>query len=76
MRLRVTNVRQPKLEDKHGNSTGEVDYKGMPVVEFIGSSHSLHSAWDPNANSMIRGMRGISQPVSTHLPHPSATITT
>jgi hypothetical protein len=58
MRLRVTKVRPPKFMEE-GEGDGEVDYKGMPVVEFIGSSHSLHSAWDPNANSMIRGMRGI-----------------
>lgn len=31
----------------------------LPVVHFRGSSRSLHASWDPNANSRIRGMRGI-----------------
>lgn len=52
MRLKVTKLRAPNPDN------GEIDYKGMPVAEFIGSSHSLHTAWDSNANSMIRGIRG------------------
>lgn len=27
----------------------------LPIVHFAGTSRSLHSSWDPNANSKIRG---------------------
>lgn len=54
MRLKVTKIRAPNLDSEDG----ECDYKGWPVVEFKGTSRSLHSSWDPNANSFIRGIRG------------------
>lgn len=55
MRLKVTKIRAPNVD----SDDGECDYKGWPVVEFKGTSRSLHSSWDPNANSFIRGIRGV-----------------
>lgn len=46
LKLRVTKVEPP----------GEDDGQDLPVVTFRGTSYSLHSSWDPNANSKIRGM--------------------
>ena len=34
---------------------GEKDGKDYPVVSFKGISRTTHHAWDPNANSLIRG---------------------
>lgn len=34
---------------------GEDDGQDLPVVKFKGFSRSMHSAWDPNANSKIIG---------------------
>lgn len=31
------------------------DHPDFPVVSFKGSSRSMHTSWDPNANSRIRG---------------------
>lgn len=45
LRLRVTSIDPP----------GEEDGQDYPVVTFKGTSWSLHSSWDPNANSLIRG---------------------
>ncbi|KAK5047813.1 hypothetical protein LTR84_006478 [Exophiala bonariae] len=45
LQLRVTAVEEP----------GEDDGKDFPVVHFQGSSKSTFMAWDPNANSRIRG---------------------
>jgi len=58
MRLQVTKLRPPRIDPENCDGDREVDYNGMPVAEFKGTSHSLHSAWDPNANSGIRGIRG------------------
>lgn len=46
LKLKVTKIEPP----------GEDDGQDMPVVTFKGTSWSLHSSWDPNANSKIRGM--------------------
>lgn len=46
LQLRVTAIEEP----------GEDDGKDFPVVHFQGSSKSTFMAWDPNANSRIRGM--------------------
>ncbi|KAF2753386.1 hypothetical protein EJ05DRAFT_480400 [Pseudovirgaria hyperparasitica] len=43
--LRVTRVEPP----------GEHDGKDYPVVHFNGRSRSMHTHWDPNATSRIRG---------------------
>ncbi|KAL2068986.1 hypothetical protein VTL71DRAFT_15324 [Oculimacula yallundae] len=45
MELRVTHTEDP----------GPDDGQSHPVVYFEGVSRSLHSEWDPNANSNIRG---------------------
>jgi hypothetical protein len=46
LQLRVTAVEEP----------GEDDGKEYPVVHFEGMSKSTFMAWDPNANSRIRGI--------------------
>lgn len=46
MEIRVTKVEPP----------GPDDGQELPVVHFKGVSRSMHSNWDPNANSGIRGM--------------------
>jgi len=46
LQLRVTAIEEPS----------EDDGKDYPVVHFQGSSKSTFMAWDPNANSRIRGM--------------------
>ena len=45
LKLHVTKIEPP----------GEDDGQDYPVVTFRGVSRSLHSSWDPNANSAIRG---------------------
>lgn len=39
----------------HTEPPGPDDGQELPVVFFEGSSRSLHSAWDVNANSKIKG---------------------
>ena len=34
---------------------GENDGQDFPVVNFVGTSRSIQSPWDPNANSNIKG---------------------
>ncbi|KIW43711.1 uncharacterized protein PV06_04786 [Exophiala oligosperma] len=46
LQLNVTSVEDPNPEDGDGD---------MPVVHFQGTSRSTSMAWDPNANSQIRG---------------------
>lgn len=55
MRLKVTKIRAPRVDVEGDQGDSECDWNGWPVVEFKGTSRSLHSAWDPNANSFIRG---------------------
>jgi hypothetical protein len=50
IRLIVMKIRVTKLE-----KPGEDDGQELPVVRFSGTSRSMHSAWDPNANSKLRG---------------------
>ncbi|KAF2117108.1 hypothetical protein BDV96DRAFT_571564 [Lophiotrema nucula] len=45
MRLQVTSV----------ESAGPFDNLDLPVTHFTGRSRSVDAAWDPNANSRIRG---------------------
>jgi hypothetical protein len=45
MDLKITEVEAP----------GESDNQELPVVHFSGTSKSIDAAWDPNANSGIRG---------------------
>ncbi|KIX07303.1 uncharacterized protein Z518_01956 [Rhinocladiella mackenziei CBS 650.93] len=45
LQLRVSRIEKP----------GEEDGQELPVVHFEGDSRSLYMAWDPNANSKIRG---------------------
>lgn len=45
MDLQVTAVDAP----------GQFDNSSLPVVHFNGKSKSVDAAWDPNANSKIRG---------------------
>lgn len=46
LQLRVKAIEEP----------GEEDGKDLPVVHFEGTSRSTFMAWDPNANSKIKGM--------------------
>ena len=50
IRLIVMKVRVTKFE-----KPGPKDGQDLPVVHFAGVSRSMHSAWDPNANSKLRG---------------------
>ncbi len=50
IRLIVMELRTTKIE-----APGEDDGQGLPVVHFKGVSRSMHTSWDPNANSNIRG---------------------
>lgn len=43
---------------------GPNDGQELPVVYFEGVSKSMHSSWDPNANSGIRGSHGPSPVLS------------
>ncbi|RFU35017.1 hypothetical protein B7463_g1330, partial [Scytalidium lignicola] len=45
MELEVTKIEPP----------GEEDGQDLPVVHFKGVCRSMHTSWDPNANSAIRG---------------------
>ncbi|CAO2658393.1 Nn.00g061160.m01.CDS01 [Neocucurbitaria sp. VM-36] len=45
MDLQVTEVHAP----------GQFDNSSLPVVHFTGKSKSVDAAWDPNANSKLRG---------------------
>jgi hypothetical protein len=45
MDLQVTEV----------SPAGQFDNQNLPVVHFSGKSRSVDAAWDPNANSKIRG---------------------
>ncbi|OCL03584.1 hypothetical protein AOQ84DRAFT_325712 [Glonium stellatum] len=45
MKLKVTKIEAPS----------QFDNPSLPIVHFAGSSRSLDSAWDPNANSRIKG---------------------
>jgi hypothetical protein len=45
LKIRVTAIEGP----------GPDDAQNMPVVHFTGTSRSMHTSWDPNANSKIRG---------------------
>ena len=45
LKIHVTAVSPP----------GEDDHPDWPVVSFNGTSRSMHTSWDPNANSRIRG---------------------
>jgi hypothetical protein len=47
LQLRVNGIEDP----------GEDDGKDYPVVHFEGTSRSTFMAWDPNANSRIRGKK-------------------
>ncbi|KAL9078017.1 MAG: hypothetical protein Q9157_003048 [Trypethelium eluteriae] len=44
-KLRVTSIERPEPEDG----------QGLPLVRFQGDSHSMHSGWDPNARSRLKG---------------------
>jgi hypothetical protein len=45
LKIRVSAIEGP----------GPDDAQDMPVVHFTGTSRSMHTSWDPNANSKIRG---------------------
>jgi len=45
MEIHVTKAEDP----------GPNDGQALPVVYFEGTSRSMHTQWDPNANSKIRG---------------------
>ena len=51
LKLKVTSI-EPPAEDDHPD---------MPVVNFTGTSRSMHMSWDPNANSKIRGIEKTSR---------------
>ena len=44
------NLRAARIE-----APGPEDGQALPVVHFIGTAQSMSGAWDPNANSVIRG---------------------
>ena len=46
MDLQVTSV----------EPAGQFDNAALPVVYFSGKSRSVDAAWDPNANSKLRGL--------------------
>ena len=50
IRLIVMKIRVTKLE-----APGKDDGQELPVVHFSGTSRSMHSSWDPNANSVLEG---------------------
>ena len=45
MEIRVTHTEEP----------GPDDGQDLPVVHFVGTSRSMHTHWDPNADSNLRG---------------------
>lgn len=50
IRLITLKIRVSAIED-----AGPDEMPGTKVVHFIGTSRSMHTSWDPNANSRIRG---------------------
>ena len=50
IRLIIMEISADKISEP-----GENDGKDLPVVHFHGTSRSMHSQWDPNANSHIKG---------------------
>jgi hypothetical protein len=50
IRLITLKIRVSAIED-----AGPDDMPGTKVVHFVGISRSMHTSWDPNANSRIRG---------------------
>ena len=52
LQLHVTRVEEQEGVDQHGKPL-------LPIVHFEGISKSTYMAWDPNANSSMRGTRGI-----------------
>ena len=57
LQLRVTSIEFDEDDDLKGDDDKS---KGKPVVYFEGQSKSTYMAWDPNANSRIRGESWIS----------------
>ena len=51
IRLITLKIRVHSIDD-----AGPDDMPGTKVVNFTGTSRSMHTSWDPNANSRIRGM--------------------
>lgn len=51
IRLIVMKVKVTKIEEPT-----ELDHQDYPVVHFEGTSRSMHSQWDDNANSLLEGM--------------------
>lgn len=45
MKVKVTKIEAP----------GEDDGQDLPVIHFSGTSRSMQSSWDPNANSLLEG---------------------
>jgi hypothetical protein len=39
----------------HTEEPGPDDGQDLPVVYFVGTSRSMHTHWDPNADSKLRG---------------------
>ncbi|KAH8811386.1 hypothetical protein F5884DRAFT_749771 [Xylogone sp. PMI_703] len=50
IRLIVMELEATKIE-----APGEDDSQDLPIVHFKGVSRPMHTSWDPNANSAIRG---------------------
>ncbi|OJD34844.1 f-box domain-containing protein [Diplodia corticola] len=50
IRFITLNLRVRRIE-----APGPGDGQELPIVHFVGTSRSMHSSWDPNANSKIRG---------------------
>jgi hypothetical protein len=51
MDLHITDVTAP----------GQFDNPALPIVHFTGKSKSVDAAWDPNANSGIKGTVRLTQ---------------
>ncbi|KAL1620865.1 hypothetical protein SLS54_005795 [Diplodia seriata] len=51
IRFITLNLRVRRIEPP-----GPGDGQELPVVHFTGTSRSMHTSWDPNANSKIRGI--------------------
>lgn len=54
IRLITKRIRVTKIE-----SPGEDDGQALPKVHFRGISSSVRPTWDPNANSLIRGVQNL-----------------
>ena len=50
VRLITMNLKATKIEEP-----GPQDGQALPIVHFIGTARAVSAAWDPNANSVIRG---------------------